>query len=207
MPQVRYDISRQISPDAAVYPGDDPLGMSAVCEIGPEAPCNITSLSGWTTHFLTHLDAPRHFLADGATLDEIDLSRLITPAVIVDVDGPAITSDHIPADIEGKAVLFRTRNSTTDPTVFDENHVYVEKSAINPLVAGGANLIGIDYLSVDKYGDEEYPAHRGLLSNGILIIEGLNLTRVDASDTYTLVALPLKIKGADGSPVRAVLID
>jgi arylformamidase len=202
-----FDISRRIEPTAAVYPGDDPLGTATVCAIGEEdAPCNITALNGWTTHFLTHVDAPRHFLADGATLDEIPLERFTSEAVIVNVDSDSVTKEDVPENITDKAVLFKTRNSSVDPSKFDEQHVYIDASAVEVLVERRPNLVGIDYLSVDRFGDEEYPAHRGLLSADVLILEGLDLSNVEADSGYTLVALPLRIIGADGSPTRAVLL-
>lgn len=203
------DISRRIESSAAVYPGDESLGTSSVCTIGEEgAPCNITSLTGWTTHFLTHVDAPRHFLDDGPTLDEIELGRFTCGAVVVEVDATvdAVTKHDIPDSIEGKAVLFKTRNSQADPSTFDESHVYLDASAVEALVERRPNLVGIDYLSVDRFGDEEYPAHRGLLGANILILEGLDLTLASRGIDYTLIALPLRIVGADGSPTRAALL-
>ncbi|WP_199512216.1 cyclase family protein [Nucisporomicrobium flavum] len=199
------DISRSINAAAAVYPGDDPIELAAVCEIGPEAPCNITSLGGWTTHFLTHIDAPKHFIPNGITLDQLPLDRFIMPAIVVEVGGDAVTAEDVPTQIAGKAVLFKTRNSATEPTTFDERHVYIGKDAVQVIIERGAKTVGIDYLSVDRYGDEEYPAHRGLLSNEILILEGLDLSAVTPGSEFELNAVPLRIADADGSPVRALL--
>jgi arylformamidase len=203
-----FDISRTISSDAPTYPGDPPLGTEPLCVIGEDAPCNITRLTGWTTHVLTHVDAPLHFIKEGASLDEIDLSRFVGEALVVDVSGDAIGSADLPPheEINGRSILFKTRNSTA-PTSgrFNEEHVWLRSEAAAELVAGGANLVGIDYLSVDRYGDDDYPAHRALLDADVLILEGVDLAGV-APGRYTLVALPLKIAGADGSPVRAVLL-
>jgi arylformamidase len=201
-----HDISRAIVPSAAVYPGDDALAVEEVCSIGPDAPCNITALGNWTTHFLTHVDPPRHFVAGGATLDDIPLDRFVGRAIVVEVAGDVVGPEDVPTEIRGASVLFKTRNSDLDPSVFDENHVYLSAAAVDRLVAGGANLVGIDYLSVDRYGDEDYPAHRGLLGAEVLILEGTSLASVSAGE-YELIALPLKIAEGDGSPVRAVLID
>jgi arylformamidase len=200
------DISRMISPSAAVYEGDDPLGSETICDVGAEAPCRITSLVNWTTHFLTHVDAPRHFIVEGPTLDEIPLSRFRGPAVVVDLGtADAASASHVPdEDLAGISVLFKSRNSSLDPAVFHEDHVYVSREAADVLVAKGANLIGIDYLSVDRFGDEDYPAHRTALGAGVLILEGLDLSSVEPG-RYTLFAYPMKIASGDGSPVRAVL--
>lgn len=203
-----FDISRTISADAPTYPGDPPLGTEPLCVIGEDAPCNITRLTGWTTHVLTHLDAPLHFIKDGASLDEIDLTRFVSRALVMEVSGPAIGAADLPprAEIEGRSVLFKTRNSTEPtPGRFDQEHVWLSAEAAAQLAASGVNLVGIDYLSIDRYGDEDYPAHRALLEANVLILEGADLADV-APGPYTLVALPLKIAGADGSPVRAILL-
>jgi arylformamidase len=199
-----YDISRTIAPGVAVYEGDDPLGESLICDIGPDAPCRITKLENWTTHFLTHVDAPRHFLADGRELDEIDLSRFCGPATVVTVHGEAVSAKDVPSVQAGTNILFRTSNSTLDVQQFHENHVYIDESASRRLIDIKPNLVGLDYLSVDCFGDEAYPAHRGLLESDIIILEGIDLSGVKDGE-YFLWALPLKIAHADGSPVRAVL--
>lgn len=201
------DVSRTISSDSLVYPGDEPLVVNKLCQIEPGCPCNISQL-GWTTHFLTHVDPPLHFVPDGISLDEIPLHRFIGEALVIDVVGDAVVPEHLPlADtVRGCNLLFKTRNSATvDSKVFDENHVYISAKAAEVAVERGVNLVGIDYLSVDRSGDETYPAHRTLLKNNVLILEGLDLSLADAG-RYTLIALPLKIAKGDGSPVRAVLI-
>ncbi|MDX3579192.1 cyclase family protein [Streptomyces sp. FL07-04A] len=198
------DVSRTIESAAAMYPGDDPIQLPPVCQIGSEAPCNITALQGWTTHFLTHMDAPRHFIADGATLDTYPLDRFYVDTVVVNVSGDAVVPSDVPANVSAKGVLFKTRNSGSDPDVFHEDHVYITKEAAELLVERGVSLVGVDGLSVDKFGDEDYPAHNTLLGADVLIIEGLELSEAE-SGAYKLIAAPLKIKEADGSPLRAVL--
>jgi arylformamidase len=200
------DISRPIESDTVVYPGDPIPHTEKLCEPGPDAPCNITALKGWTTHFLTHVDPPRHFLPSGDTLDDVPLSRFIGPALVVDVDGDAVEPEHIPSaeQLKGVSVLFRTGNSTAPFKDFNEKHVYVSGPAAEAAAERGANLVGIDYIGIDRYGDETYPAHNALLSAGVIILEGLSLADVEPG-RYTLIALPLRITGGDGSPVRAVL--
>lgn len=199
------DVSRTIDSSAAVYPGDEPLGEEPVCSIGTDAPCSITALHNWTTHFLTHVDPPSHFIAGGNDLDAIPLSTFYCPAEVREVLGDAVQADDIPDDLRDRAILFKTKNSTLPTDVFHEDHTYISPDAVKRLVQSRPLLVGFDYLSVDRFGDEEYPAHRGLLGAGIVILEGLDLTAVTPNN-YTLVALPLKISGADGSPVRAVLV-
>ncbi|MBS0273916.1 MAG: cyclase family protein [Proteobacteria bacterium] len=204
------DISRRISPRSVVLPGDAPLSVEPICDVAPGCPCRITALTGWTTHFLTHVDAPRHFFSDGATLDAIELDRFVCEALVVELaEGDDFVDvrhvQNLP-DLENTAVLFRSRNSriSTDAP-FHEGHVYLSGPAAKLLIRKHANLVGVDYLSVDRFGDEEFPAHRALLGNNVLVLEGLNLSSVRAG-RYRLSALPLKIQDADGSPVRAVLV-
>jgi arylformamidase len=202
------DISRTIHTNALVYPGDPPLELSPLCTVGPGSPFAITRLDGWTTHVLTHVDAPSHAVAGGASLDETPLDRFAGDAIVVEAGGDAVLASHVPAGepLDGVSLLFKTRNSDRfDPAAFDRHHVYVSEGAAEAAVERGVNLVGIDYLSVDRYGDEAYPAHRTLLRGGVLILEGIDLARV-APGRYVLFALPLKIAAGDGSPVRAVLL-
>jgi arylformamidase len=200
------DISRTIEPESVVYPGDDPLVLKTLCEVSSDCPCRITQL-GWTTHFLTHVDPPSHFVEGGKTLDQVPLTRFYGPAVVVEVDGDSIRAEHVPSRsvAQGKNILFKTRNSTVSSrTAFDKQHVFVTREAAEVLARHGVNMVGIDYISIDKFGDDTYPAHRTLLGNDVLILEGLDLSSVQPGE-YILSALPLKIASGDGSPVRAVL--
>ncbi|HVX67197.1 MAG TPA: cyclase family protein [Bryobacteraceae bacterium] len=199
------DISRTIEPGALVYPGDPPLEARPLCRIGPDSAFNLLELR-WTTHFLTHLDAPLHFFEGAPSVAEIPPERLISEALVIGVDGPAVLPGHIPAAAAGLALLFRTRHSADwDPRAYDRDHVYISAAAAQCMVERGVRLAGVDYLSVDRFGDEDYPVHRILLGHGVLILEGLDL-RSAPPGRYTLIALPLKIAAGDGSPVRAVLL-
>jgi arylformamidase len=200
------DISRTVADGALTFPGDPPVALRRQAPT-PAAPYALTHLEGLTTHVLTHVDAPRHFLPQGATLDEIPLRRFAGPALVVDVTGPAVLPEHLPeGDLRGLNLLFRTRHSREPaaPQTFDPGHVYVSAGAAADLAAGGVNLVGIDYLSVDRSGDGAFPAHTTLLAGDVLILEGLDLAAAPPG-RYRLLAFPLKIDRADGAPVRAVL--
>ena len=199
-----YDISRTIAPGALVYPGDPPVGVTPLCRIGADSPFNVLRLE-WTTHILTHMDAPRHCVSGGATVVDLPPERFLSDALVVEVNGPAVEPSHVPAGTHGLSLLFRTRHSGPWPAAFDREHVYISVAAARRMVEERIALAGIDYLSVDRHGDEAYPAHRILLGAGVLILEGLDLEAV-AAGRYRLIALPLKIAGGDGSPVRAVLL-
>jgi arylformamidase len=200
------DISRAISARTLVYPGDRPVGMEAETMPGPTEPIRLTRLA-WTTHVATHMDAPAHFFEGQATLDALPLGRFACEAIVVEAQGDAIGPDRVPPETatRGRAVLFRTRHSARfDSTQFDDHHAYITGEAARLLAARGATLVGLDYLSVDRHGDETYPAHVALLGAGILILETLDLSAAPPG-RYRLFAFPLKIENADGSPVRAVL--
>lgn len=199
------DISRSISPKSVTYGGDQPLNMPSLSSVGPGSRWSITKLD-WTTHFLTHVDPPCHGVRGGANLDQIPLNRFMGEALVVEVQGDAVELGDVPAGAKGLSVLFKTRNSTiATEAPFARDYVYISGEAAEALVRAEVNLVGIDYLNVDRCGDETFPAHRALLGNNVLILEGLDLNRA-AAGRYQLVALPLRIAQGDGSPVRAVLV-
>ena len=160
-------------------------------------------------HTGTHMDAPRHFLADGAGLDELPLDATIGPARVIPIVHP--NAIH-PEELEGhrlraeERVLFRTRNSErcwkTDR--FVEDFVYISAAAAKYLVQRKVRTVGIDYLSVGGYVHDGVETHQILLGAGIWLIEGINLAAVKPG-AYELICLPLRVVGGDGSPARAVL--
>lgn len=162
------------------------------------------------THTGTHVDPPAHFIAGGLTVDQLPLEVLVGPAVVVDVpEVKSITAAlleglGLPRSLE--RVLFKTRNGgLREQRGFQEGYVYLEESAARWLVERGVRLVGIDYLSVERYADTQFAAHRTLLEAGVIILEGIDLRQVPAGD-YTLVCLPLKLQSGDGAPARAILI-
>lgn len=159
-------------------------------------------------HCGTHVDAPRHFINDGKCLDAYPLERFIGRVRVVSVCGSAAISlqDIMALDLAGiDKVLFKTRNSSLwQHTAFQQDFVGLEAEAARYLVAGGISLVGIDYLSIQAFGADN-DVHTILLSNDILILEGLNLSAVSDGD-YLLSCLPLALANVEASPVRAVLL-
>lgn len=201
------DISPPLQSGMLIWPGDASTRIERSCSIGIDSECNITDLS-FTTHTGAHLDAPLHFIENGQSIDDLPLSRFISDALVVEVAGDSIQPSHLPDNIplDGKSLLFKTRNSELyRSTEFTENYVYMVRETADRLLEAKVNLVGIDYLSIDRYDDEDHPCHYRLLGNDVLILEGIDLGHV-APGAYTLVAFPLKIENGDGSPVRAVLI-
>jgi arylformamidase len=159
-------------------------------------------------HSGTHVDAPYHFLADGATVEQLPLEILMGKARVVEVGA----RDKIErADLEALdlrddlRVLLKTRMSgQLKHHEFQEDFVYLTPDAATYLVQAGLKLVGIDYLSVEQFGSHDFAAHHALLGAGVVIIEGLDLSQVEPGE-YDMTCLPLRIAGADGSPARVVL--
>jgi arylformamidase len=165
-----------------------------------------------SAHAGTHLDAPRHFVREGKTIDRISVEQFILNAHVIHIQNRVSIE---PAELAGtsvhpgEAVLFKTRNSKEgliESGVFDEHFVYLAEAGAGWCLQKKVGLVGIDYISIEKFGNKEASVHRRLLENGILILEGVNLKHVPPG-RYTLFAFPIKIQDGEGAPVRAVLMD
>ena len=162
-------------------------------------------------HSGTHVDAPMHFIRDGASIDRVSLDRLIGPARVVDIPDNVQAIDAAELgrhDWKGASrVLFRTRSSLhgwlTQPT-FHRDFAYIAPDAAQLLADAGVQLVGIDYLSAEQFGAKAPRTHQILLGRGIPIVEGLSLGAVSAGD-YDLIVLPIKVGGHEAAPARAVV--
>jgi arylformamidase len=205
-----YDISVSISNDLPVYPGDPEITITRTHSLEKGDIARVSHLS-FNTHIGTHIDPPYHFMWDGRKLDQVPLEVLIGPARVIDtgeVDAIDLTTLER-ADLDGvKRVLFKTRNSRfwRESKEFREDFVYLETGAAELLVNRGVQLVGIDYLSIERFDFDQPTTHWALLGNNVIIVEGLDLTEVPAGD-YELICLPLKIKDGDGGPARVILRD
>jgi len=207
-----FDVSVPITNRTPVYPGDPAVKIVAAKSIADGDVANITHLD-FGAHTATHVDAPAHFIENAGTVDALPLDVLLGEARVVEIPGDAheITAAHIGAHaLRGATrVLFKTRNSIfwkTDPHRFREDFCYIGADAAHALVEQGVRLVGIDYLSVERMGTHDFPTHRTLLSNSVVIIEGLDLSAI-APGVYELICLPLRLAEAtgDGAPARVVL--
>ncbi|HEX5807057.1 MAG TPA: cyclase family protein [Anaerolineales bacterium] len=206
-----YDISLTISPALPTWPGDPGLELEQYESIEKGALSNATRISS-SVHLGTHVDAPRHFIEDGRTMEQLPLEVLTGPCYVVQLpDGiEAITAEVLErTEINAgmKRVLFGTRNShlwARGESVFQTDFVAITEDGAEWLVDRGVQLVGVDYLSVAPY-TESIPTHLTLLKAGVVIVEGLNLSNV-MRGFYDLYCLPLKIAGCDGAPARAILI-
>jgi arylformamidase len=206
-----FDVSLTIREGMAVWPGENPVVLNRRTKIEESAHANVSFLS-LGAHTGTHVDAPFHFIADGSKVDEMPLEVLIGPAQVVEVpDAVKVINAEVLAGLkiadEPKRILFKTSNShywDLDTDEFQTAFVGIDLSASEELVKRGMILVGIDYLSASPYKISK-PTHDELLGAQMIIIEGLDLRKVQAG-FYTLYCLPLKLHGADGAPARVILI-
>ena len=202
------DISVPLYTGMAHWPDNPPVRIECLLDLARGDAANVSKIE-LGAHTGTHMDAPRHFLADGAGIDEMPFDATIGPARVIRIEHPqAILPEELEAHNlqAGERVLFRTQNSercwNTDE--FVEDFVYISAAAAQFLADRQVRTIGVDYLSVGGYVYDGVETHRILLSAGIWLIEGLNLSAVEPG-TYELICLPLRIAGADGSLARAIL--
>ena len=160
-----------------------------------------------SSHSGTHIDAPFHFFDGRESLDEVPVERFFLDADVIEIESPKSVTVHELDNYQvepGQAVLFKTRNGNLTRERFNENFVYIESDAARWLVDKGVSLVGIDYISVERYDAMDFPVHRILLGAGVLILEDIDL-RSAPPGRYRLTCLPIKTVRADGAPCRAVL--
>jgi arylformamidase len=202
------DISVTVHDDMVHWPGDPPVHITLAKAMKDGCCANLTQLN-MSAHTGTHMDAPRHYLERGASMEQMPLSAgMGTARVIVIEDEHEISrAELIRSSPEpGERLLFRTRNSDTDweNGAFMPNFIALSVAAAHYLAECKVRTVGVDYLSVGGFHSDGTAIHRALLEAGIWIIEGLKLRHAPAGN-HELICLPLKIMGADGAPARAVL--
>jgi arylformamidase len=202
-----YDVTVPLADDLVGYPGDPPVRIRRAKKISKDdAKYNLSRYS-FGSHAGTHIDAPLHVIENGLSVDRLPLEMLIGRARVVEITAPRIDQTVLrefdfTADMR---VLFKTRNSYLwGRKEFVQDYVSITLDAARFLIKEGIKIVGIDYLSVDRYDSEELETHMEFLNAGTIIIEGLDLREVEPGD-YELICLPLKVKGGDGAPARVVL--
>jgi arylformamidase len=204
-----YDISRPLYDGGLIYPGDPEIRVRTHSSIARGDPANVSSLA-LGSHSGTHVDAPSHFVSGGDAVDRIPLERLVGPALMLDLPGAMAAvgaADLARHDLDGhRRVLLRTRNSALPTTAeFTSDYCAMAPDGAEYLLKRGVELVGIDYLSVEAFGSDDFAVHHLLLGRGVVIVEGLDLSAVPAG-VYQFICLPLRLQGLDGAPARAVLI-
>jgi arylformamidase len=205
-----YDISLTISPQLPTWPGDPKIHLERVAKIENGSNANVSRMD-MGVHTGTHVDAPYHFLQDGKTIEHLNLSLLTGRAYVLHLpEADVITAsvmDSAQIPPRTRRVLFKTRNSdfwARNEPEFQTDFVGISEDGADYLVKRGVKLVGVDYLSVAPY-KQSRPTHEKLLQAGVVIVEGLDLSKV-SQGRYTLYCLPLKLAGSDGAPARAILV-
>lgn len=205
-----YDVSAPIRDGGLIYPGNPAIRISLQQSMASGASSNVSDVA-FGSHTGTHVDAQRHMIPDGLTVDQIPLETLMGPATLLEfgADVMAVTADDLRKhDLSGiTRVLLRTRNSsylTQDPA-FHGDFTYLAPDGAEYLVSLGVELVGIDYLSIEQFHSGHHRTHLALLGANVVIVEGLNFIDVPAG-TYNFYCLPINLAGCDGAPARAVLV-
>jgi arylformamidase len=206
------DVSLPIGPDLLVWPGDPPIDVVPRLRLAKGDPANVSELR-MGTHTGTHVDPPNHFVEGSTGVDRVPLDVLMGRAIVVDarhLDRPIEPTDFDELGIPRSEtrVLLRTANSElwrTPPVRFPDRYACLTPETAHLVVDRGIRLIGVDFLSVEEKGATGHPVHHILLENGVVIVEGLNLSEAEPGE-YTLACLPLKIVDGDGGPARALLV-
>ncbi|WP_025844973.1 arylformamidase [Brevibacillus agri] len=200
-----YDISRPLTAATPTWPGDTAYRYTVNWPKAESSSVNVGKLV-MSIHTGTHVDAPFHFDDAGKKTLELPLDLYVGAARVVDVSGRAsIGADDLAGvDLSGVTRLLLKTLSWSDPEQFPAEICYLRPDLPPYLAERGIRLLGVDVPSVDPLDSKELPAHHGLHQHGIYILEGLLLDAIEPGD-YELIALPLALADADGSPVRAIL--
>jgi arylformamidase len=201
------DVTVPLDAQLPTYPHNTPFTLEPIKRIARGDSSNVSTLH-MSAHSGTHVDAPRHFFDEGAGTEALPLELLVGRTRVIEVSSRAGIAAEDLDDIDFSddiRVLIKTHNSHLwGSPEFETGYVGVTESGAKRLVERGIKVVGVDYLSVEQFKKPGAPAHHILLGNGVIIIEGLNLSDAEAGQ-YEMYCLPLRIAGADGAPARVVL--
>ena len=205
-----YDISVPLRADMPTYSGEPGPRLQFAKQLSKGDSANVSVLS-LGSHTGTHVDAPSHFLDGAPGVDSLPPEALVGPAFVAEHGGES----HITAaDLDALAIppdcrrlLFKTSNGRLwDDAEFQRDFIALAPDAARALAEGGLRLVGIDYLSIERFRPERHEVHETLLASGVVILEGLDLRQVSPGE-YFLVCAPLNVVGAEGAPARVFLIE
>lgn len=188
------DISKNLL-SCEVYPGDPKPEAEQISVIGTQSDCNLSVLHT-CVHTGTHIDAPLHFIEGGDSIEKLPLGPYIGPCTVVKVKAGIITGEYVDRYFPKNCERLLIKGG---------GRAFFMDSSAEELAYTGVKLIGTDALSVGCKGNQTKP-HRAFLTNGVAVLEGLDLSEVEPGEYY-LFAPPVKLDGMEGAPARAVLID
>jgi arylformamidase len=200
-----WDISPSVAPGFPVFPGDAPFSLRWTWRIGPDCPVNVSELT-MSPHTGSHADAPLHYDERGASAGEVPVETYLGPCRVIhalDCDA-LVRAEHLAAHLQAAPPRVLLRTYTRVPAGWDSAFAAVAPAAIDLLHERGVRLVGIDTPSLDPEASKTLDSHQRVRAHGMAVLEGLVLDEVPPGD-YELIALPLKWRGIDASPVRAVL--
>ena len=193
-----------------VYAGDAPMKFDFLKDMRKGDGFTLSAYS-LGAHSGTHIDAPMHFIRDGASIDHVSLDPLMGPARIIDIPDSVQAIDAKELERHewkgAPRVIFRTRSALRGwmhSSTFHRDFAYVAPDAAQMLADADVRLVGVDYISAEQFGAPAPLTHRTLLGKGIPIVEGIQLDSIPAGD-YDLIVLPMKVGGHEGAPARAIL--
>jgi arylformamidase len=203
--RVIWDISPAVSPETPAFPGDTRYAQHWTAEIGPGCPVNVSAIT-MSPHLGAHADAPLHYGRGASAIGAVDLDPFLGPCrVIHAIDrGPLIAPEHLAHAITDVPPRVLVRTCRRAPTEWVSDFAAFDPKTIAWLAGLGVRLVGIDTASVDPADSKTLDSHQQLLAHDMRVLENLVLDDVEPGD-YELIALPLKLSGADASPVRAIL--
>jgi len=202
-----YDLTAEISEKTVVFPGDPTYKSEDVCALGDESEFHLCQMH-LGNHTGTHIDFPAHVIKGGKTSSDYSIDDLIGSGLIIEVPDSekSITSKFVSEQpIQANDfVFFKTANSKISKQAqFTEKYIYIEPDAAEELLKKKVKVVGVDYISVDKYEAEDLPVHKTLLSKDVLIVEGLELNNAPIGRCKIFI-MPLNVKNIDGIPARVV---
>lgn len=200
-----YDISLNIEEGMISFPGDTIPEFKRIKKIEADN-YNLSNMKV-SVHVGTHVDAPSHFIENGRTIEEIPPQRFMGEVQVIEIeDNNEIKKSELESiDFHSKKILFKTKNSNIiSENIFYDDFVYLNYEAAEYLIESGVDFIGIDYLTIESIDTTDFAVHKLLLKNNVIVLEGINLKEVEPGN-YKMISLPLKLTGAEASPVRALL--
>jgi arylformamidase len=206
-----HDVTVTLREGMATYAGEEPgpvLDFHSLMARGQSA--NVSALS-LGSHTGTHVDAPHHFLDNGVTVEQMPVEYLVGPCYVMEYHGErhitAADLEAAPIPAGTSRLLVKTSNGRfwNDDT-FHAEFIGFDDDAGPWLVEHGVVLVGIDYMSIERFHSPTHAVHRALLATNAVVLEGLDLRRVTPGE-YFLVCAPLPVAGADGAPARVYLFD
>jgi arylformamidase len=201
-----YDISPSVAPAFPVFPGDTPFAFRWTWKLGPGCPVNVSEIT-MSPHTGAHADAPLHYDDAGESIGEVPLDRYLGPCRVIHAIGAGslVEPRHVEHRLRDTPPRVLVRTYERAPVdAWDPAFTAFAPATIDLLHALGVKLVGIDTPSIDPETSKSLDSHQRVRAHGMAILEGLVLDAVPEGD-YELIALPLKWKGLDASPVRAVL--